>query len=408
VIRRTDPGLDLDDVESVPFPPGAAGEAPAAFARRLDCDPLGHVVLPSGCVARAAVRYADVKTILTDHRFSRDLTYPGAPRVTGGDDIASGDPDLLVNMNPPRNTRLRRVAAASFTPRQAERWRPRVQRIADELLDTMTETAPPVDLVASFAYPLPIWVICELLGIPEDDWAKFKLWSEAAVDTSEDAAEKRMEAGLSFFIYIDGLLRLRREHPGDDVVSLLVNARDAGDTLTEEELIRLVIILIIAGHETTATVIGRGVFGLLNQRDAYRALVSDVTLVPSAVEEILRCFPPSDYVLLRVATEEVQLTSGTVCPGEAVLPSPAAANRDQQTFDKPWEFNPHRSENPHLAFGAGAHYCLGASLARMVLQVAVATLVSRLPGLELAEPADQTTWCVDVQKRSLDRLLVRW
>ncbi|MFF5212808.1 cytochrome P450 [Streptosporangium sp. NPDC000396] len=346
--------------------------------------------MPSGQPARVAVRHADVKEVLSDLRFSRELCFEGAPRLVDGVDLAGMDPDLLLNMDPPRHTRIRRIVSGAFTPRRIESWRPRVCEIADQLIDRFPEG--PVDLASRYSFPLPIQIICELLGVPGADRERFRVWSSIALSDSALNEEERLTMGAEFYSYIADFLAERRREPGDDLVDVLIGARDEDDSLSESELARLTLLLIVAGHETTATVLNKGVFMLLTEPDAYAALVADPSLVPVAVEEILRYCQPSDSALLRLATEDVSLPSGQVRKGEVVLPSVAAANLDPELFSDPGRFDILRQPNPHIGFGHGHHYCLGAGLARLELQAAIGTLVRRLPTLRLAGAPEDVPW----------------
>ncbi|MCP2338239.1 cytochrome P450 [Actinomadura rupiterrae] len=359
-------------------------EDESELPRRLADDPLAPVLLPSGDEALVAVRHADVRQVYGDPRFSRELHYPGAPRLLRGTDVGD-DPSALINMDPPRHTRLRRLASVAFTPRRIAAWRPRAQQIADDLVDVMSS---PSDLVTAFAFPLPLRIITELLGVPHEDWDRFRAWSDAFLSTSDQGADERAEAGRAFARYVAGLIASRREHPSDGLLDALVQARDGGEAMSERELMRMIVGLIIAGHETTATVIARGALTLLAEPARFAALAAAPEAVPPAVEEILRWHVPGDGGMLRVALEDVDLPSGRVAKGQAVMTSSAAANRDPEAFADPDRFDMTRPECPHLTFGQGPHYCLGANLARMELQVAFETLARRLPTLALAAPPE--------------------
>jgi cytochrome P450 len=394
-----------------PFTCAPDESVPSEFASRLDDDPLGLVTLPSGDEATLAVRYADVRQVLSDPRFTRELNYPGAPRFVRGTDV-SDEPDALINMDPPRHTKVRAVVSGAFTPRRVERWRPRVTEIAERLLDEFIAQGPPADLVPGFAFPLPIQLICELLGVPHEDREQFRAWSDAFLSISAYTAEQRRAAAKAFSRYIWELVAARREAPGDGLIDALIDARDQDGALTDKELVRLLFGLILAGHETTATVIARGVFVLLTQpdqqADQYAELAADPARVPGAVEEILRYNVPGDGGLLRVATEDVEVPSGVIGKGQAVMATVAAANRDPAVFPDPDRFDITRPDSEHIAFGYGPHYCLGANLARLELQVAFGALVRRLPRLELATAADEVVWRSGLVMRGPEQLPVTW
>jgi len=242
-----------------PFPCAPGDAVPPEFARRHVDDPLAPATLPSGDDVAIAVRYADVRQILSDPRFTRELNYQGAPRLVNGTDV-SDEPDALINMDPPRHTKVRAALSAAFTPRRVEAWRPRATEIAERLLDEFVAKGPPGDLVAGYAVRLPIQVICELLGVPHDDHERFRAWSDAFLSVSAYTAQQRKTAARAISRYVWELIAARRQAPRDALIDALIEAVDERDALTDKELVRQTVGLIIAGHETTATVIARGVF----------------------------------------------------------------------------------------------------------------------------------------------------
>jgi cytochrome P450 len=368
---------------------------------------LTTITLPSGDTMRAVSRYADVRQVLSDARFTRELHRTGdGPRLVRGNDI-SDDRDSLLNMDPPRHTRLRRIVAGAFAPRRVEGWRPRVRELTERLVDEMVAGGAPADLVAAFAFPLPIRIICELLGVPHEDRDRFRSWSDAALTMSTADAGQRAIAAHEFRAYVEGLLADRRRAPGDALIDALLESRDGSDVLTEQELVSLTVNLITAGHETTANLIGCGVFTLLAE-DHYRALAQDASLLAAAIEEILRHDTPAGYGLPRLATEDVELPSGMIRRGETVLPLLAAANRDGEAFPDPDHFDPHRAGGPHLTFGHGSHFCVGAGLARLEVEVAFGVLIRRLPDLVLAVAPTDVPWSKGSMIRGPRRLPVTW
>jgi cytochrome P450 len=383
-----------------------AGTPPTRY-RHPDRDPFARVVMPSGDSAVAVAGHADVRMVMSDPRFSRDLTYPGAPRMLPGEDI-SDDPDMMVNMDPPRHTRLRRLVSRAFTPRRVETWRPRVTEVTEALLDDLISREPPTEFVAVFARPLPVRIICDLLGVPHEDRERFSSWSYALLSTTALSGEARGAASAEFAAYVAHFIDERRRHPGTALIDELINVRDEGGALTEGELLRMTVSLIIAGHETTVSVLTKGLLLLLRHPRQFELLATDPARVPGAVEEILRFDVPNDGTLLRVAKQDVPLGSGTVHKGEAVLPLLSAADRDADAFPDPDRFDITRSGNPHVAFGHGPHFCLGAHLARLELQVALGGLVRRLPGLRLDVPAEELSWHSGVFVPAPERLPVAW
>ncbi|HEX4812365.1 MAG TPA: cytochrome P450 [Nonomuraea sp.] len=389
------------------LPPGPYGTPSPDLARRQAEAPMEPVTLPSGDRVPMIVRYADARGVLTSPAASRNLREPGLPRMVTGP-FLDDDPAALINQDPPEHTRYRRITHGTFTPRRIERWRPRAAAIAGELLDAAGEE---FDLVAEFALPLPARVICELLGVPMDRFDQFRSWTDMFLSTSQASAEARGEGLASFTAYARELIAQHRAEPGDDLIDLLVAARDGGDGLTEDELTTMVFLLILAGHETTASMIIRGTFRLLCHPDRYAELVARPDLLEPAVEEILRHEGPGGNGLLRRVTEDVELPGGTIPAGTVVLPNLTAANHDPSVFDEPHRFDPHRFAGtppaPHLAFGHGPHYCLGANLARMELQEAFRALVTRLPGLRPLEELSAVRWSDDGLVYRPRRLLVK-
>jgi cytochrome P450 len=393
-----------DGVRSVSADPA---EQPPAMFRHPEREPFARVVMPSGDSAVAITRHADVRAVMADPRFSRDLTYPGAPRMLPGEDI-SDDPDHLVNMDPPRHTRLRHLVSSAFTPRRVESWRPRVTEVTEALLDDLISREPPTDFVAAFAWPLPVRIICDLLGVPHEDRERFHTWSDAFLTTTALSPEARGAAYGEFTAYVAHLVEERRRRPGTALIDELINARDGGDALTESELVRMTLGLIVGGHETTVSFLTKGVLLLLRHPRQFELLAAEPERVPAAVEEILRYDVPNDGAMLRVATRDVTLGSGTLHKGEAVLPLLSVANRDAAVFPDPDRFDITRSGNAHVAFGHGPHFCLGAHLARLELQVALGALVRRLPRLRLAVPAEELPWKSGVFVPAPEELPVTW
>lgn len=378
----------MTSADSAIFTPRPDGSPPPEFAERRAGAPLAPVTMPSGDEATLAVRYADVHEVLTSPDFSRAaLLAPEAPRILPGEEFGE-DPNALTNMDPPRHTRIRRVLAGIFSPRHVKEWHPRVAAMTDGLVDAVATGERPVDLVETFTLPLPIQIMCELMGVPAADRRKFQLWTDMIISSTAFTAEERIGAAGEFTGYVSELIEGRRGTGGDALIDALIEAHEDGERLSEAELVHLTVMLIMAGYETTAGVLARGILTLLTTGQ-YRTLVEEPAVIPTAVEEILRYEAPSDGGLLRMPTKDVRLPSGVVGEGQAVMPSMAAANRDPEVFTDPETFDVRRAKCPHLTFGQGAHYCAGANLARHELQVALETLTRRLPDLRLAvEPAE--------------------
>ncbi len=397
------------DVEPVafPFPPGQPNEAATVFAERRSQCPMGHVRLASGHDAVLVVTYDDVAAGLADTRLSHDLTAPGSPRITLGSSFLDL-PDALLNMDGPEHLRIRRVVASTFTPRRIERWRLAIAEIAAELVTEMEKAGSPADLVAGFCFPLPVRVICRLLGVPEDDLDRFQTWSDAFLLAARMTDEERLARVVEFAEYARELIAQRRAEPGQALIDDLIAARDGKDALTEDELVLMVIGLIAAGNETTSNALGRAVANLLsNGRALWNQLLDRPDLVPAAVDELLR-FSTHGNGLLRTATQDVELPSGVIRKGEAVVLHLPSAAYDEKAFPDPSSVLFDREPPPQISFGAGPHYCLGAHLAKAELRIGLGTLLERLPGLQLDADLATLQFSEGRQMSSLVELPVKW
>jgi cytochrome P450 PksS len=288
---------------------------------------------------------------------------------------------------------LRNLVSKAFTPRMIEQLRPRIQQITDELLDAVQEKGT-MDLIADFAFPLPLTVIAEMLGIPVAERQQFRAWTQALL-ASLAAPEKEsagMTAAEAFIAYIKTLLASKRTHPGDDLTSNLLLAEEQGDTLSENELITMIWLLIVGGHETTVNLLGDGVLALLQHPEQISLLQHNPALLSSTIEELLRYTAPVLFSGARWASEDIPLHGQVIRKGELVRVSLSAANTDPQQFSDPETLDITRKINQHLAFGKGIHYCLGAPLARLEGQIAIGTLLQRLPDLRLACEPEQLSW----------------
>ncbi|MBG0829040.1 cytochrome P450 [Planomonospora sp. ID67723] len=374
------------------MPPGPLGTPPPEFARRQESGPLEQATMPSGDRVPVAVRYEDVRALLASPVSSRNLRLPGLPRLVSGIGI-DDDPDALINQDPPGHTRYRRIMHGAFTPRQTEPWRPRIAEIAEDLLDGLGDD---FDLVQGYALQLPGHVICELLGVPVDRYEQFVRWTDMFLTTSTATEQARYQGYTEFMAYAAELVARHRSEPGGDLIDLLIQARDEDDRLSEGELVNTVFSLITAGHETTASMIARGVFRLLLHPEQWAELVADPALTSTAVEEILRFDGPPASAFMRRITKDTDIPSGSLGAGTVVMPNLNAANHDPRAFPDPGRFDIHRfaghPPNPHVAFGYGPHRCLAASLARVELTEAIRALATRCPDLRLAAPPESVTW----------------
>ncbi|GAA1034115.1 MULTISPECIES: cytochrome P450 [Amycolatopsis] len=340
-----------------------------------------RVQMPHGEAAWLATRYADARLVLGDRRFSRALAQESdEPRMSG-----YRRPGGILSMDPPDHTRLRTLVAKAFTARRVEELRPRVARLADELIAQLREHGQPADLVDLYALPIPVAVICELLGVPVGDRPQFREWSDAALSTTRLTPEESERSREELRAYMAGLIAEHRARPQDDLMTALIEARDVRDRLTELELVDLCVGILVAGHETTASQIPNFVYALLDQHEHWERLCADPSLIPTAVEELLRFVPlGAGAGFARYAVEDVQVGDVLVRQGEPVLVAIGAANRDRLQFGTADQLVLDRGDNHHLGFGHGVHHCLGAPLARLELQEALRALTRELPGLRLA------------------------
>jgi cytochrome P450 len=341
--------------------------------------PLGFWVL---------TRYEDVVAVLRDPRFAKEAMMAVVAARFG---IAPGTIGLsMLDRDPPAHTRLRSLVSKAFTPRVVERLRPHIQQIVDGLL-ARVEGQGSMDLIEEFAYPIPVIVICELLGVPVEDHEQFKTWSldiargldAIMLPVDSEVARRSGTARQALLGYFRGLIAERRVSPRDDLLSGLIAAEEAGDRLSEDELLATCILLLVAGHETTVNLIGNGTLALLRHPGELRRLRENPALIASAVEELLRYDGPVQRTA-RMPSDDVQVGGRTIARGEMVMPFIGAADRDPAQFPDPDRLDITRSDNRHVAFGMGIHFCLGAPLARVEGQIAINTLVQRLPGLALA------------------------
>lgn len=311
----------------------------------------------------------------------------------------------MVGTDPPDHTRLRKLAAKAFTSGAIEHLHPRVEQIISDLLDAM-EPLGGADLIKAFAAPLPVTVICDLLGIPESGRHHLRHWSD--VSFNEGGPDEREEAANGLTSYIADLITARRAEPADDLISRLIAARDATDMLNDTELVSLAFGLLLTGHETTTTLIGNAVCALLLHPDQLAALRQDPSLLPSAIDEFLRYESPAAIATIRFTSEPVTINGTTIPANQIVLISPGAANHDPARFADPSSLDIRRDTSGHLAFGHGIHYCLGAQLARMQTEIALTALLKRFPRLRLDTRRRKLQWRRSRAIRGLQSLPVRW
>lgn len=359
-------------------------------------------------------RYEDVAAILRDHkRFVKNyrsmLTPEQLAQMPPIPDIIQITDNHLLSHDPPDHTRLRNLVNKAFTSRMVNQLQSRVQGIADELLDQV-ERQGQMDLIEAYAFPLPIIVIAELLGLPVEDRKRLRDWSKAFIAPVQGEAEFQIfkEQMIAFADYLRHLFTRRRQEPKSDLITGLVQAEEAGDKLSEPELFSMMILLIVAGHETTVNLIGSGLLSLLQHPDQLERLKQAPALIEGAIEELLRYDGPVETSTPRWAAEDVEIGGQLIRRGQQVEVVIAAANRDPAQFQNPDRLDISRQDNRHLGFGLGIHYCLGGPLARLEGKIALATLLRRLPTIRLKGPVEGLQWQRLPPIRGLKSLPVIW
>ncbi len=386
---------------------------PFPFYARLRANaPVRQIKTPLLGPVWLITRYDDVMACLKDaDRFVKD---PNNAGVTNRKAMPWWLPasvkaleQNMLDIDDPGHRRLRNLVNKAFSRPRIEALRERADAIARDLLARLTDKGA-VDLVEHFALPFPLTIICELLGVPAADRHKFHKWSSAFLSTtSQLQMVLALPAVLAFIAYLQRLVARRRAKPGDDLITALVQAEEEGNRLNERELVAMIVILLIAGHETTVNLIGSGTLALLENPAQARALSENPSLMATAVDELLRYTAPVETATERYAATDISLGGATIRRGDLVLAVIASANRDERAFVEPDQLDLARAPNPHLAFGDGIHYCLGHQLARMEAEIAFTRLLAQFPNMRLAVPADQLVWRKTTTVRGLSALPVR-
>ncbi|MFG2276112.1 cytochrome P450 [Streptomyces chartreusis] len=380
---------------------------PAPATAQAD-GPVSPVGLWNGKTAWLVTGYDEQRSVLSDNRLSVDTRKDGYPHLSRIGEMRRKGLRPFVFMDNPEHDRHRRMVTANFMVRRVEALRPRIQQIVDERIDALLAGPRPVDLVAEFGLPVPSLVICELLGVPYEDHPLFQSCSRrmALAATPAEAFEPMGELRG----YLTDLLERKEAHPGDDVISRLVTDQVRTGALTREEAVDMCLVLLVAGHETTANMISLGTLALLENPAALAELQEnqDASFVANAVEELLRYLSITHTGLLRVATEPVEVAGVRIAPGEGVIAANNVGNRDAGAFPDPDRLDLHRAARHHLAFGYGIHQCLGQPLARAELQVVYSTLYRRIPGLRLAIPFEDVPFKFEENIYGVTSLPVAW
>ncbi|MER5452398.1 cytochrome P450 [Streptomyces sp. NPDC002764] len=385
--------------------------------------PVHRTTLPSGVEAWLVTRYADAKQTLADNRLSKNPAHHDEPAHAKGKTGIPGERKAelmthLLNIDPPDHTRLRRLVSKAFTPRRVAEFAPRVQQLTDQFIDRFAEKGS-ADLIHEFAFPLPIHAICDLLGVPREDQDDFRDWAGMMIRHQGGPrggvarSVKKMRGYLADLIHRKRAALPDTPAPGEDLISGLIRASDHGEHLTENEAAAMAFILLFAGFETTVNLIGNGTFALLTHPEQRARLQTSLAagergLLETGVEELLRYDGPVELATWRFATEPLTIGGQDIAAGDPVLVVLAAADRDPDRFAEPDTLDLSRRDNQHLGYGHGIHYCLGAPLARLEGQTALATLLTRLPDLRLAEDPGELRWRGGLIMRGLRTLPVEF
>lgn len=394
---------------------GTAPLPPLHCMRRLEPGPPRLAALPTGTPVWLVSRHADVRQVLTDPRLGRAPLYaPDAPPITVTPNILD-DPQGMLNIDGTEHQRLRRTVQRAFTPRAIERWRPWVASVVESLIDELIDHGSPADIIAGYSRPLPVAVISRLMGLDNLDGNRLAHWSDHALSITAHSADEIVTAMTEFAAFGAEVIAERRTAPGEDLVSSLLAAAAEDGSITEGQLVALVIGLVVAGHETTMTSLGNALVYLLQDgREAWQRLAADEAGAAAATEQLLRAVPLGDAQehmpgLMRRTVEDVEIGGVVIPAGSVVAADAAAANHDPSVFTQDLRtelFSPLAA--PTLTFGAGPHHCLGAWLARMELELALHRLARRLPALRLADPVELIDWRRGLLTRSPNALRVVW
>ena len=404
--------MSTDNSEQVleyPFRAPTAVEPPEEWAKLRKGCPVAHIQLPSGDKAVLVTRYDDVRQVLSDSRFTRNLAQDGAARITtneGGSVFESKEAAEISGGE--QHEKWRRFIMRWFTVKRISAMQQSIEAMANQLIDKMVAKGSPADLVSDLAFPLPVWVIAEILGIAVDDRDKLAYWSNAMLTLTQFTQEEVNKSQMEFNIYLMGHIAKKRAEPGDDLLSDLIRGADQGEAINEKAMLMTAMGILVAGHETTSNMIAKMIAMLLSDRRRWEQLVAEPSLVRSAVEEVLRFDANAGFGLPRFVTEDIEL-SGTKVPSRTtVICSMASANRDEKTFERADEMVLNRSPNPHLTFGAGGHSCVGQALARTELQTVLSVLLRRLPTLDLAVAPKDLPRREGLLVGGIEKVLVRW
>src|SRR5687767_394149 len=388
--------------------PGFKADPFSFLANLRASQPIYRTTLPDKTPVWLITRYEDVAALLKDEKFVKNrrtaMSQDQLKKMSWVPPIFRPLERNMLDLDAPDHTRLRSLVHKAFTPALIGQMRARIQSLADELLDVVARKGE-MDLIKDYALPLPMTIITEILGVPTSDRNKFHKWSQAVVSLTSPKATLRVIPNVWMFIrYLRAFFVKRRRDPRDDLVSALIQAEEAGDRLSEDELLAMVFLLLIAGHETTVNLIGNGMLALLQHPGQLATLRDNPDMIKTAIEELLRYTSPVFMSTERYAREDLQMHGINIPRGEMTLGVIGSANRDAEIFDHADELDLEREPNKHLSFGQGVHFCIGAPLARLESQIAINTFLRRIPNLKLGVAPDSLRWRPSMLLRGLESL----
>jgi cytochrome P450 len=392
-----------------PFPMARTDplDAPPQFAELRAEGPVAPVQLWDGSVAWLVTRYEEARVVLADRRFSSDVTRAGFPTYYDGQQVVIEHAPSFIRTDPPEHSRLRRMLTRDFMLKQVELLRPTVRRIVDELIDDLTAGGGPVDLIQGLALPVPSLTVCGMLGIPYEDREIFQGLTNVSL-SRKSTVEEIATATAELIAWLDELVVAKEKDPGDDLLGRLVIGKVRTGELGHDELVSMTRLLVVAGHETTANMLGLTLLSYIRQPEVFAGVHLDFPQLKAAVEELLRYHSIIQIGLARVTTEQVELGGRRINAGEGVIVSLLSANRDERAFTRPDEFDVDRTGPKHVAFGFGVHQCIGQALARIEVQEVLAGVARRLPGLRLAVPEEELPFRGEMTVHGVHKLPVVW
>jgi cytochrome P450 len=407
----TDSDADRSAPHAFPMPRECPFSAPARYAELRREGPVSRVTLPTGRTAWVVTGHQEVRAVLADPRVSADIRHPNFPALVEGEQEVGSRARPFIRMDPPEHTRFRRMLLAEMTVRRSRGMRRDIQRIVDDRIDELLAYGPPVDLVRHFAHAVSSTVMCELIGVRRGDPSFRRITGTLGSQVfggGASTAEGASEGIGALSSVIDDVLGEREAAPGEDLLSRLVVRQLRPGLVTREELLTTIAILVVAGWETTTNQIALSVLALLDQPRLIQELREDHSRLPAAVEELLRTLSVGDSIALRTATQDLRIGEHIIPAGDGVIPLLAAANHDESAFADPGRIDFGRTENKHVAFSYGVHQCVGQNIARLELNIALGTLLDRIPTLRSVVPTEEIRFRHDGIAFGPEQVLVTW